>query len=1423
MNNTSTRIRELYNQANLTKVSSEKDETLASVSIMIDSLLSIPNSVDPHSGHILPLRLSELCSEVYSRCKQVAYHHDRIYRLIKFLSKDIETIINLPRNRIERTHQMLPPNKAKSFDSRSLNWLCKRPGSNITEKLASVSHILCVKREFSINTSENRLFKEVLKILNNYLSIRQSIFEDKIDKEEAHLLSVISKWLRETSDYIGVWKNIPPNNVLLQDKHYRKIWDAWGIIKKLDNYLNYDFRNAKIYRQQIFLLCLIQSLIEIGVCFAEMPVILEPDKENKEGGFHFVIPEKIIGNLKVKNNYSSFFITHKNNLISLIIDNGKHVFCFRDSNQISFIGKIEEIKISEFEAFITKALKKLDLKKWKNNLIKEDKFCESESVTIDLYRSKLGWADSLDKNNSRDYSLIRQYWTEKNLGDTFKYYCSMPLSDSKAWFYSENVPTFSMNNLLWNNRKEVNENYSKIANDLTKDIARKFKSKKVTILLPDIQDDLNENTKSLRLALENSFLNSELSFLPTSIAAVFSVKNSWENIDSKTCYAVIEKYGNILTITPITTKKTKYYKDLKNKLKITNGFIFEHHQSIKKELSDNINIFNDIAGLANQPIFSDNQWNNPENNKEKEVVVTEDEIRKACPDNKTIKVLVVSHGVKVSSKFFIVEELAKKSSREIAKGGEILRNLEDAYPDHPIWTDDLPPLSVEVTDSNNNKVSIGLITSDHEPIITNGKKEILLTTREEKLFIPRNNKRPKFIIKRDIKGKTELFQAELILPYPYPKEVQCRLRLYYTYAAAEPYRLNFLLEDQNLSLNASIVSNKENPYKYSAPQLSNNANWEQIESKDISLLIKNLSIEWWEEFNTQFSNPEEYLDKNKRVLTFVGHGNHPIYFYLPNNNKSIPVRRRDFLNPRLFDKMCEPDFKCLCYIQKTYDSQIFFKIIHKPSEMLKQNKVRITDIVYGLDENNKKIKFYVAEMDNGQEVFIYSLDRLQYGSTYNVLISNVEVPIKLEEVILEQDTAPIIADMKNKDWPSQVCRKGRNINLYNIWGKEKKLVFLGIDRKQNLIVNRILDRQPHIFFSSVYDEKTMDKNTNEIYYDDRKKIDYAFSEKEEQIFVHFSQFLNTNEYKNRMEKNYYAVVEKDLATDSDRYRALGICTNEITLNDFELILKRKIKRFLNWHTNKVFKKGSVSPNLPNCPSILIDYLTYSGETLYKILVEKCKSKQLKYCLEEFLGYFGSLAPKNFSNYMKSQYIDEEFLDNHTYCLGTITEDWQKIIWGKIVSLWEKQDDYHYSLFNITYRTIRNKPEALEYFNYNSAKKYLEFLSNELEYNINNRKIKELKDNISAIFYCLLFRKSNYDSIRELLSSQSELSNKIYELIDKINSSKIAIKDLEEKIFIDGKEKSIINLLSDYLFGIKADEMITILDDSEDDDSDEDLD
>lgn len=141
------------------------------------------------------------------------------------------------REKIIRENVQMPVYKVREISSYGLNWLSRQQGKTIRQKVSSAGNsIMAVQRRMSFDTAENRLFVAFAKELYEQLNIKLENAPDNMKREqEDELRDELARFLRRQDiQEVKRWENLPPNNTLLSDPNYKKIWNGWNELKKLD-------------------------------------------------------------------------------------------------------------------------------------------------------------------------------------------------------------------------------------------------------------------------------------------------------------------------------------------------------------------------------------------------------------------------------------------------------------------------------------------------------------------------------------------------------------------------------------------------------------------------------------------------------------------------------------------------------------------------------------------------------------------------------------------------------------------------------------------------------------------------------------------------------------------------------------------------------------------------------------------------------------------------------------------------------------------------------------------------------------------------------------------------------------------------------------------------------------------------------------
>ncbi|NAR28587.1 DUF2357 domain-containing protein [Acinetobacter haemolyticus] len=303
--------------------------------LMVRDWLTAASTFDPVSGDVIQTSIDDFSESIVHSFWNVPSEReikDRIYRIVSHTKEAVLAIMEHTRDKILREHAMLPIHAAREVDSSSIQWLSRQPGRTLREKLSGKPYMKAVRRRTSVDTSENRLLRAFLCRLEQILIERQNILSTENEETCEELLVYLQRWLRiEEVAEIGVWGNLPPNNTLLQDKHYRKIWDGWLWLQAIDEQIIEDSERVHkdiltvIYWNTVSLLKASRRLRivqqPVGLDYDDFSIVpklpvqgyLFPAPESKiKGKIKFIKPDKLFGFITSEDGLDLFF--HQSNL-----------------------------------------------------------------------------------------------------------------------------------------------------------------------------------------------------------------------------------------------------------------------------------------------------------------------------------------------------------------------------------------------------------------------------------------------------------------------------------------------------------------------------------------------------------------------------------------------------------------------------------------------------------------------------------------------------------------------------------------------------------------------------------------------------------------------------------------------------------------------------------------------------------------------------------------------------------------------------------------------------------------------------------------------------------------------------------------------------------------------------------------------------
>lgn len=508
---------------------------------------------DPVTNLPLPSTLdSRLETIMHTNIATNMWWNDRFQNIINFSSSAIIQLIDLLHEKNIREYHVNHPSKIREVDSKCIMWLSKKPGFTIKQKIASSQRMMGVYHSTSLDTSENRLFKAFLYKIDNILTEKATIARQlgfKIPGEVERLMTIIHSW-RYSDEYaqISDWNNVPPNNTLLNDKNYRKIWISWSTLQQIDQYnskdlaRSYELKNAVLF----WVICAILNENK-NIRFCQRIIKLR-DTSALKGVYS---PDKGI------RYWQDFSIRHKGNRIQITTEKAVKEISFPENlvsveNILDYAKKCIQthfpaVNITEFHGKQRTVKKKVDV------------------AAIDINGIRPAFANDLGETGLMAQKLLFQSFGTDS--------CSC--ASSKYIDTQEGSPlTFSIHHVFSEiNYDEKNEfENSVLENDVCRSFAHTIRNEincnKCIYVVNDDIDDFSKAVVAFKRSMNAAFVQAEI--LPRSIAYVFELSKKM-NFKNNQIIHVSNQLGETVVHTDI---KVIFDEELLRRNPATKGFKF---------------------------------------------------------------------------------------------------------------------------------------------------------------------------------------------------------------------------------------------------------------------------------------------------------------------------------------------------------------------------------------------------------------------------------------------------------------------------------------------------------------------------------------------------------------------------------------------------------------------------------------------------------------------------------------------------------------------------------------------------------------------------------------------------------------------------------------------------------------------------------
>lgn len=138
----------------------------------------------------------------------------------------LDEIVSQANRRLRRSRQLVPLESLRAQDAHCLMWLARRPGNNLNEKLTKDRRLMGVVRELSFDVLENRVAHQTAQMLQKLLGSEEMKWDKSLTCKTRSSCSRMIE-LAGSSGIRDLAYAPRPNNAMLRDRKYRRVWLAY--------------------------------------------------------------------------------------------------------------------------------------------------------------------------------------------------------------------------------------------------------------------------------------------------------------------------------------------------------------------------------------------------------------------------------------------------------------------------------------------------------------------------------------------------------------------------------------------------------------------------------------------------------------------------------------------------------------------------------------------------------------------------------------------------------------------------------------------------------------------------------------------------------------------------------------------------------------------------------------------------------------------------------------------------------------------------------------------------------------------------------------------------------------------------------------------------------------------------------------------
>lgn len=757
--------------------------------------------------------LDRFLDQIANRPPAIAQRKDAVSRLIDGTDAAVRRITENMRSTIIRENVRQPVYKVREINSYGLNWLSRRPGRTVKEKIAnSNSSMMAVRRQQSVDTGENRLFLAFLREMTDLIDMKaSSLPPESICPEEPEYGSRAFLILKDPAlSEVRRWENLPPNNTLLSDQNYGKIWRNWNELKEISQIVAEDAESLDQRLAALFFM-LVLSEGKKYFAFPQIPVIVDYRARRIQLCAPFFYGVDASGEpVKASLRNSALTLDYRRKELVMAFKGDDFVLVGSDNEIRTF--PVEANKIGKYAKTVIGKLGCSCTLPGRQTSPAEPVKCGKAIVDFFRVRPRC----DMDEGGLRelDGRILFQRHSYLLEGEDKPAVFALPCDQAYAIEMTDDIDTYSV-------VSAVEDGQPGQLADLARLLGDYIRAKRLAFLFPDAYNEfqLSMVHKALRLAFP------EVVSFPRSMGTAFSLMQSPRFADMFACgdfLLVLDLSYDDLSFTLV---QSSHDGRLARDIPEFGGLIWERHPTASESLPDEIKDMTDkllelgclkekllykllgIQGFASEAgklsiLFDEDNafplgantilsgWRIP---------VTE-RVTRYLDQHRQITGGARVHIVSLSSALFYKgpESFTTISYDDVIRGYKFFEELQNRTA-HMLWKEHLPELAIKLLYGKFNLVEDQTV----QPAF-NLEKKIPITRR---FTLAKGRNEYRFVlVSNDLNQKTQYAAVVRNPAFPLAQDTVCRLDMTYRYGAEDPYRLVFIPESPTAGFAEAKVS-----------------------------------------------------------------------------------------------------------------------------------------------------------------------------------------------------------------------------------------------------------------------------------------------------------------------------------------------------------------------------------------------------------------------------------------------------------------------------------------------------------------------------------------------------------------------------------------------------------------------------------------